>query len=90
MESTADSPPVTAESLASDQLEYIPWLVILPPAIIDHYGRKTLLETPAQLIDELDDESILLMSFQDVLYMSDGPPLSDIYEHLGMESPLPM
>lgn len=76
-------PPISAESVATDQYEYLSWLTIFPPAMVERIGRERLLDAPAWHVEELDDDAVLLVC---------GPAkewrqsTKTVAEYLGMES----
>lgn len=78
--------PVSDESLAENRIEYIPWLVILPPAIVDTYGRETVLSAPAWQVEELTDGAILLVAYSDLVHGKDLDTAPSNH-HLGLPDP---
>lgn len=76
--------PVTGESLAENRIEYATWLMVFPPAMVETYGRETLLSAPAWYTDELDDGAIIVVSHPNPT--GDGETKA-IDEHLGLERP---
>ena len=62
---TRDAPPFTAESLAKDRYEYLSWLTVFSPPMVETYGRETLLDAPAYHVEELDDDSVLIVAVED-------------------------
>lgn len=75
-------PPITAESLANDRLRYLPWLAVFPPAMVESYGRETLLSAPAWKVEELDDGAILIVCHDDIDdWQADGRAVAD---HIGL------
>ncbi|MFC4550512.1 MULTISPECIES: hypothetical protein [Halorussus] len=77
-----DEPPVTEDSLQEDELEYPVWLTVFTPALVETYGRETLLSSPAWRTYEWDDGSIVLVAYPD----PELPQIMDEFEeHLGFE-----
>lgn len=76
--------PVTAESLAENRIGYATWLMLFPPAMVETYGRETLLEAPAWHVEELDDGGILLVSTPNPTYPGETAAIDD---HLGIDAP---
>jgi hypothetical protein len=79
-----DAPPFIAESLANDRYEYLSWLTVFSPPVVETYGRETLLEAPAYHVEELADGSILVVVTKD-------PSVPEAYDesiadHIGIES----
>jgi hypothetical protein len=63
--SREDAPPFTAKSLARDRYEYLSWLTVFSPPVVKTYGRERLLEAPAYHVEELADDSILIVATED-------------------------
>jgi hypothetical protein len=63
--------PVTDETLTEQTLSYVPWLVILPPSYVESFGRARLLDPPAWDVRELDDDSILVTAYADLIHDRD-------------------
>lgn len=76
--------PVTAESLAANEIEYATWLMVFPPAMVETYGRDQLLSAPAWHTEELDDGAVLIVST--AAPIGDGETEA-IDEHLGIDRP---
>lgn len=74
-------PPVTAESLAHDSLTYLPWLTVFTPAMVETYGRDTLLSAPAWHVEELDDGAILVVCHDDLDWETSNESVAD---HIGL------
>ncbi|WP_336358963.1 hypothetical protein [Haloarcula sp. CGMCC 1.6347] len=77
-------PPITAESVANSRFTYLPWLTILPPAMVEEYGRETVLSTPAWHVDELDDGSVLLVCHNDIVDWDKD--CRTVAQHIGLPS----
>lgn len=76
-------PPFTAESLANDRLTQMCWLTIFPPALVDTYGRETLLSAPAWHVEELDDGAIMIVCHDDLSWQTSIYPVAS---HVGLPS----
>lgn len=79
--------PVTEESLDANRLEYVPWLVILPPPFLETYDQDALLDGPYWQTAELSDGAVLVVTHVDVRYQSDKDS-AGIHEPLGLDYPL--
>jgi hypothetical protein len=79
------NPPATAESLAHDEYEHLSWVTVFPPAMVDTYGRETLLSAPAWKTMELDDGAILLVTHEDP-HDTDPDGLYEVADHIGLKS----
>lgn len=79
-------PPVTAESLAEDSIEYACWLMGFPPSIVETYGRDTLLSAPAWQTSELSDGGVLVLTTENPTTVS-KPETRAIDQHLGLDPP---
>lgn len=77
-------PPVDAESLADDRINYVVWLDVFPPALVERYGRETLLSAPAWRTEEWDDGSVLVVAYEDPLSLRG---FRDLNDHLGLADP---
>ena len=78
-----DAPPFTAESLANDRYEYLSWLTVFSPPVVETYGRETLLDAPAYHVEELTDGSVLIITDEDPYSPSEYENVAD---HIGIES----
>ena len=78
-----DAPPFTAESLAKDRYEYLSWLIVFSPPVVETYGRETLLDAPAYHVEELADGSVLIITDKDPYLPSEYENVAD---HIGIES----
>jgi hypothetical protein len=83
--SATENPPATAESLAHDEYEHLSWVTVFPPAMVDTYGRETLLSAPAWKTMELDDGAILLVTHEDP-HDTDPDGLYEVADHIGLKS----
>jgi hypothetical protein len=52
------------DALATGEIPFVDWLVILPPHLVDSLGREHVLDAPAWRAIELDDGSICLVSHE--------------------------
>jgi len=85
---TMEAPPFTAESLARDRYEYLSWLTVFSPPVVETYGRETLLDAPAYHVEELDDDSVLIVAIEDPMDRH-GPEKSqyeEIGNHIGIDT----
>lgn len=76
--------PVTEESIAENHIEYMSWLVIIPPTFVETYVKETLLSAPAWHAEELDDGAVLLIAYRNPINGGETQPID---EHLGLDSP---
>jgi hypothetical protein len=86
--STMEAPPFTAESLAKDRYEYLSWLTVFSPPMVETYGRETLLDAPAYHVEELADGSVLLVAVENPMDRH-GPEKSqykEIGNHIGIDT----
>lgn len=82
---STDSPPFTAESLAHDAYDFLSWVTVFAPPVVETYGREALLSAPAPLVEELDDGAVLLVAYDDPLDpQPDG--YADVADHIGLET----
>jgi hypothetical protein len=81
--STMEAPPFTAESLAKDRYEYLSWLTVFSPPMVETYSRETLLDAPAYHVEELADGSVLIITDEDPYSPSEYKHIAD---HIGIES----
>jgi hypothetical protein len=79
--------PITKDGLRNNEFTFIPWLVIATEDLINAYGRETLLSTPSWRTEELNDGSIFVVSYANVLTQSEGPIIPR-NEHFGIDVPL--
>lgn len=52
------------DALATGEIPFVDWLVILPPHLIESIGRTHVLNSPAWRVIELDDGSVCLVSHE--------------------------
>lgn len=52
---------VTTDGLRGDQLEFVSWLQILPPRMVETYGVETLQSAPASRVDILSNGAVCLV-----------------------------
>jgi hypothetical protein len=78
--------PATAATLSEDRINYVPWLMIFPPGLVDTYGKEFLLDSPAWQVEELPDGSVLLVAFEDLVDCRDRDTWV-INDRLGLEDP---
>jgi len=83
--SATGNPPFTAESLAHDEYEHLGWVTVFPPAMVDNYGRETLLSAPAWKVMELDDGAILIVTHEGP-HDPDPDGLYEVADHIGLKS----
>jgi hypothetical protein len=86
LDDSSFSNPITKESLAESQIEWIPWLLVLSSPFVETYGRTRLLEAPGWHVEVLGDGSVLYVAFKDILYMTDAA-MHELYEYLDIENP---
>jgi len=79
------SPPFTAESLAHDAYEYLSWITIFTPSVVETYGRETLLSAPAWETRELADGAVLIVAYGDP-HNPDRDQHVAAARHIGLES----
>lgn len=78
------TPPVDADAIADDRINYAVWLNVFPPPLVETYGKETLLSAPVWRTDEWDDGSILLVAYEDPMSLA---PVGELNEHLGLNDP---
>lgn len=76
--------PVTAESLSENRIEYATWLMLFPPAMVETYGRTTVLSAPVWETEELDDGAIIVVASSKPFVDAD---MGRIDEHFDLERP---
>jgi hypothetical protein len=74
--------PVTTAGLDDARIGYVGWFVVFPPAMVDRYGRDTLLSAPAARIEEYDDGAVLVAAYENPAAWRDTEPLND---YLGLD-----
>ena len=81
--SDLDDYPVDASQRgqAVTEINFLTWLSIFPPPLVDTYGRERLLSAPAWHVEELDDGSILLVEWADPTVIRDN----EVQQHLGFD-----
>jgi len=79
-------PPVTAESLTEDRIEYASWLMAFPPSLVDTYGQETLLSAPAWQTSELPDGGVVLLATETPTNVC-KPETRAIDQHLDLDPP---
>jgi hypothetical protein len=81
--SDLDDYPVDASQRgqAVTEINFLTWLSIFPPPLVDTYGREELLSAPAWHVEELDDGSILLVEWADPTVIRDN----EVQQHLGFD-----
>ncbi|SFR92873.1 hypothetical protein SAMN05216559_1170 [Halomicrobium zhouii] len=79
-------PPVSPESLAADRIEYACWLMGFPPALVETYGRETLLSAPAWQTTELPDGGVVVLATENPTNVC-KPETRAIDQHLGLDPP---
>jgi hypothetical protein len=74
--------PIPASQAGEDvsEIQFVSWLSIFPPSLVDMYGRERLLSAPAWHVEELDDGSILLVGWKDPTEVGGG----DLREYFGL------
>lgn len=76
--------PVSRESLAENRIEWVSWLMLFSPEMVEEYGREWLLSAPAWERRELDDGAILLVTTPDPTDWNTAPQarqdLADYFE----------
>lgn len=78
-----DQLPATVETLRDGRINYVGWITVFPPNLVETYGRDTLLSAPAWKTEEWDDGSIAVVAFEDPVFLGDPKPVN---EHLGLET----
>jgi hypothetical protein len=76
--------PIPASQVGEDvsEIQFVSWLSIFPPSLVDMYGRERLLSAPAWHVEELDDGSILLVGWKDPTEVGGG----DLREYFGLST----
>ncbi|WP_435362115.1 hypothetical protein [Haloarchaeobius sp. DFWS5] len=80
------TPPVTEQSFQNRRLEYLPWIVVLPPALVETYGRETVQSAPVYRAETLDDGSILVITNESHGGPTPEKPYTDAGDHIGVEA----
>lgn len=80
-----DQYPIDCESLAENAINYTTWITVFPPALVETYGRETLLDAPVWRVEEWDDGAIALVTYPNVQYPKPQHPVDD---HLGLSDSL--
>lgn len=79
-----DEMPADAKSLQDKKVNYLPWLTVLTPPLVETYGQETLLSAPVWRIEEWSDGSIVLISSENPLVPEN---LQDLHDYLDLENP---
>ena len=76
--------PVDLDSLQKGRFNYLVWVTVFTPRMVETYGRETLLSAPAWRTYEWDDGSIVLVSSPDPLVQSN---MEAIHAHFEIDPP---
>lgn len=76
--------PVDSESLQKGRFNYLVWVIVFTPRMVETYGREPLLSAPAWRTYEWDDGSIVLVSSADPLVQSN---LDAMHAHFEINPP---
>lgn len=82
--------PAEATALAADRISDVSWLMLFPPDLVESYGREFLLNAPAWRTDELDDGSILVVSWENPTNVEAfDVNIGEVREYFGIDPPGP-
>lgn len=72
----------TESGVREAEIEELYWLQIWPPEFVRSIGKQSILEAPAWKVEELSDGAIVLVAYENPLFLSED--YLDLLDHLSL------